>query len=182
MRRSQAPSQRGKRPFVSPLVSNRPPAVAEKKTKESPAKRPKIEDDEEGTTVNVEIDSESVEMTEVKQEAEEAKTTSATSPAAGRRAGLGVRRSFKSPTAAPSSSTTSARPTTPRQVTPVKKEETDSPAGESHYYRVMWCKYSRKKHKTYNDGTHATWCTTLPTLCVHFVSRLRCRSRWQACW
>jgi hypothetical protein len=139
---------------VSPLVSNRAPAaVAEKKTKESPAKRPKIEDDDEGANETVEIDSESVEMTEVKQE--EAKTTSATSPAAGRRAGLGVRRSFKSPTATPASSSTSARPTTPRQVTPVKKEETDSTAGESHYYRVMWCKYSRKKHKTYNDGTHA---------------------------
>jgi hypothetical protein len=161
---------------VSPLVSNRAPAVAEKKTKES-AKRPKIED--EGSNENVEIDSESVEMTEVKQEAEEAKT-SAASPAAGRRAGLGVRRSFKSPTATPSSSTTPTRPTTPRQVTPVKKEETNSQAGESHYYRVMWCKYSRKKHKTYNDGMHAS-CTT-PTLCVHFVSRLCCGPRLQVCW
>jgi hypothetical protein len=162
---------------VSPLISPSTArtvastaAAAKPKTKESPAKRSKIERDED-TSSPADVEEEPIKQ-EVVEMAEEAKevvkpAAAAASPASGRRSGLGVRRSFKSPTA-PTTASPAAKPATPRQVaTPAaegKKEETDGK--ETRYFRVMWCKYSRKKHKTYSDGTRCPLLSVADEPCV----------------
>jgi len=157
MRRSLAPSQRGKRPlsggsFKSPFMANTTPL-------EQPMKRLKVESvvEAEGGEYGASNELETKHMKEKEEIAShgadlnEEPSVPPASATPLRRPGqlTGLRRQFKSPTV--------ASPTTARQVVPkpllTKEEPSSAETAATRYYRVMWCKFSRKKHKTYNDGS-----------------------------
>ena len=56
---------------------------------------------------------------------------------------------FKTPFKSPTTSATTAIVKAHQQK---EKEDTKAAAEPDIYYTVMWCNYSTKKHKTYNDG------------------------------
>lgn len=153
MRRSKAPSAIAKKKVDDPATSNFTPPVKKPATATvaaaGPIKREPLtnvsnvvtstkEQDDTATTSHRE------EEGPVAEKPASASQVPITKPSTSK-GGVGFKTPFKSPTTATNAAIIKAK----------QQQEKDAANGLAEpdiYFTVMWCNYSNKKHKTYNDG------------------------------